>query len=103
MWGFSEAVPRCATKRFVRGRQGPFKVAEVRQNGRYYILENDQKVHFEKLKLHWINPAAWIVLVDGEVHFNNDDIETETDEEMNTLSEGAVPFAEGGELSVASE
>ena len=40
VWVFSKAVSRRGTRKLVRGLRGPFKVAEVRQKGRYYVLEN---------------------------------------------------------------
>ena len=66
------------------------------------MLENSQKAHFEKLKLHWNSPTDWLVLDDGEVHFILDD-ETGSEEETVALSEGAKPYAKEEELSVASE
>ena len=38
--------------KLARGGRGPFTIAEVRQNDRWYILDNNQKVHFEHLKMH---------------------------------------------------
>ena len=93
VWVVSKAVPTRATKKVVRGWRGPLKISEVRQKGRYYVLENGQKAHFEKLKLHWNSPTDWIVLDDSEVHFILDD-ETGSEEETVALSEGANPYAE---------
>ena len=66
------------------------------------MLENCQKAHFEKLKLHWNSPTDWIVLDDSEVQILLDD-ETEAEAETIALSEGAKPYVGKEELSIASE
>ena len=44
-------------------------IMEVRRNGRWYILDKDQKVHFKRLKMHVFDPTDWILMENGEVGF----------------------------------
>ena len=55
--------------KLARGWRRTFTIVEVRQNGRWYILDNDQKVHFEHLKKQVFDPTDWTVLENGEVGF----------------------------------
>ena len=66
---FANAHSREMISKLARRWRGPFTIVEVRQNGRWYILDNDQKVHFERLKMHVFDPTDWILLENGEVGF----------------------------------
>ena len=62
---------------------------EVRQNGRWDILDKNQKVHFQRLKLHVFQPTDWILLENGEVGF----VLPEDAENPN----GEIPLFDGAE------
>ena len=55
------------------------------------MLENGQKAHLEKFRLHWNSTTDWIVLNYGEVDFTFDD-ETEKEEQTAALYEGTTGF-----------
>ena len=40
----------------MRAWRGPHKVVQVFQDGRVYVLDTGQKVHFERLKQHHSGP-----------------------------------------------
>ena len=57
VWVFCHIIPRGGTRMLTRAWRGPHKATDVLQDGRLYILDTGQKVHFERLKKHV--PAPW--------------------------------------------
>ena len=55
--GFCHIIPKGGTRKLLRAWRGPHKVTDVLQDGRLYVLDTGQKVHFERLKKHV--PAPW--------------------------------------------
>ena len=50
-------ITKSGTRKLFRVWRGPHKVTDVLQDGRLYVLDAGQKVHFERLKKHV--PAPW--------------------------------------------
>ena len=50
---FCKIIPAGGTAKLLRGWRGPFRVTEVRQEGRYYHLSNGNKAHYEIPKPHF--------------------------------------------------
>ena len=46
----------------MREWRGTHKIARVLQEGRVYILDSGQKVHFERLKPHNSGPTEWATI-----------------------------------------
>ena len=57
VWVFCHISPKGGTRKLLRAWRGPNKVTDVLQDGRLYVLDTGQKVHFERLKKHV--PAPW--------------------------------------------
>ena len=57
VWVFCHIIPKGGTRKLLRAWRGPHKVTDVLQDGRIYVLDTGQKVHFERLKKHV--PAPW--------------------------------------------
>ena len=57
VWVFCHIIPKGGTRKLLRAWRGPHKVTDVLQDGRLYVLDTGQKVHFERLKKH--APAPW--------------------------------------------
>ena len=57
MWVFCHIIPKGGTRKLIRAWRGPHKVTDVLQDGRLYVLDTGQKVHYERLKRHV--PAPW--------------------------------------------
>ena len=57
VWVFCHIIPKGGTRKLLRAWRGPHKVTDVLQDGRFYVLDTAQKVHFERLKKHV--PAPW--------------------------------------------
>ena len=57
VWVFCHIIPKGGTRKLLRAWRGPHKVTDVLQDGRQYVLDTGQKVHFEQLKKHL--PAPW--------------------------------------------
>ena len=57
VWVFCHIIPKGGTRKLLRAWRGPHKVTNVLQDGRLYVLDTGQKVHFERLKKHV--PAPW--------------------------------------------
>ena len=57
VWVFCHIIPKGGTRKLLRDWRGPHKVTDVLQDGRLYVLDTGQKVHFERLKKHV--PAPW--------------------------------------------
>ena len=56
VWVFCRHVPQKGSPKLMRAWRGPNKVVQVFQDGRVYVLDTGQKVHFERLKLHHSGP-----------------------------------------------
>ena len=102
VWVFTNSMPKKGSPKLNRGWRGPFAVVEVHQNGRVYTLENGQKVHFERLKMHMHDPTDWVILEDGEIAFILNE-EAEEPEEEIPVTEDAESYAEEEPLKPASE
>ena len=57
VWVFCHIIPKGGTRKLIRAWRGPHKVTNVLQDGRLYVLDTGQKVHYERLKKHV--PAPW--------------------------------------------
>ena len=59
-FGFSAMLsPKEGTRKLLRGWRGPYKITDVLQDGRVYVLDTGQKVHYERLKPHKPSPWEW--------------------------------------------
>ena len=69
VWVFCRYIPQKGSPKLMRAWRGPHKVARVLQEGRVYILDTGQKVHFERLKPHSGGPTEWAAVPahNGEV------------------------------------
>ena len=56
VWVFCRYVPQKGSPKLMRAWRGPHKVVQVFQDGRVYMLDTGQKVHFERLKPHHSGP-----------------------------------------------
>ena len=56
VWVFCRYVPQKGSPKVMRAWRGPHKVVQVFQEGRVYVLDTGQKVHFERLKPHHSGP-----------------------------------------------
>ena len=56
VWVFCRYVPQKGSPKLMRAWRGPHKVVQVFQDGRVYVLDTGQKVHFERLKPHHSGP-----------------------------------------------
>ena len=56
VWVFCRYVPQKGSPKLMRAWRGPHKVVQVFQEGRVYVLDTGQKVHFERLKPHHSGP-----------------------------------------------
>ena len=59
VWVFCHVIPKGGTSKLLRGWRGPYKVTSVLQDGRVYVLDTGQKVHYERLKRHVSAPWEW--------------------------------------------
>ena len=59
VWVFCHIIPKGGTRKLLRAWRGPHKVTDVLQDGRLYVLDTGQKVHFERLKKHVPAPWEW--------------------------------------------
>ena len=50
-------VPQKGSPKLLKAWRGPHKIAHVLQEGRVYVLDTGQKVHFERLKPHFGGPT----------------------------------------------
>ena len=50
VWVFCRYVPQKGSPKLMRAWRGPHKVVQVFQDGRVYVLDTSQKVHFERPK-----------------------------------------------------
>ena len=47
VWVFCHIIPKGGTRKLMRAWRGPHKVTDVLQDGRLYVLDTGQKVHYE--------------------------------------------------------
>ena len=52
-------INKGGARKLNRAQRGPHKVTDVLQDGRLYVLDTGQKVHFERLKRHVHAPWDW--------------------------------------------
>ena len=52
VWVFCHIMPKGGDRKLLRAWCGPRKVTDVSQDGRLYVLDTGQIVHFERLKKH---------------------------------------------------
>ena len=60
VWVFSRYVPQKGSPKLMRAWRGPHSVVHTLQDGRVYILDTGQKVHFERLKPHNSGPLDFV-------------------------------------------
>ena len=65
VWVFCRYVPQKGSPKLMRAWRGPHKVVHVLQDGRVYILDSGQNVHFEQLKPHHGGPTEFVALPSG--------------------------------------
>ena len=65
VWVFCRYVPQKGSPKLMRAWRGPHKIVHVLQDGRVYILDSGQKVHFERLKSHHGGPTEFVALPSG--------------------------------------
>ena len=58
-WVFCRYVPQKGTSKLMRAWRGPHRIVHTLQNGRVYILDTGQKIHFERLKPHNSGPLEF--------------------------------------------
>ena len=56
VWVFCRYVPQKGSPKLMRAWRGPHRVVHTLQDGRVYILDTGQKVHFEHLSLIIVAP-----------------------------------------------
>ena len=59
VWVFCRYVPQKGSPKLMRAWRGPHHVVHTLQDGRVYILDTGQKVHFERLKPHNSGPLEF--------------------------------------------
>ena len=60
VWVFCRYVPQKCSPKLMRHWRGPRRVVHTLQDGRVYILDTGQKVHFERLKPHNSGPLEFV-------------------------------------------
>ena len=60
VWVFCHIILKGGTRKLLRAWRGPHKVTDVLQDGRLYVVDTGQKVHFERLKKHVPPPWDWV-------------------------------------------
>ena len=60
VWVFCRHVPEKGSPKVMRAWRGPHRVVHTLQDGRVYILDTGQKVHFERLKPHNSDPLEFV-------------------------------------------
>ena len=56
VWVYCRKVSQKGSPKLMRAWRGPHKVVQVFQDGRVYVLDTGQKVHFERLEPHQRGP-----------------------------------------------
>ena len=91
VWVFCQVLPKGGTNKLLKEWRGPYRISEVFQEGRFYVLSSGQKVHFEQLTRHVNNPSEWKANVEEHeidiiVDLYPDDINEEIDSDIDELS-----------------
>ena len=60
VWVFCRYVPQKGSPKLMRAWRGPHPVVHILQDGRVYILDTGQMVHFERLKPHNSGPLEFV-------------------------------------------
>ena len=60
VWVVCLYVPQKGSPKLMRGWRDPYRVVQVLDDGRVYIINTGRKVHFERPKLHQSGPT-WIL------------------------------------------
>ena len=64
-WVFCRYLPQKGSPKLMRAWRGPHKVVHVFQDGRVYVLDTGQKVHFERLEPHQSGPLEFATATCG--------------------------------------
>ena len=62
VWVFCRYVPQKGSPKLMRAGRGPHRIFHTLQDGRVYILDTGQKVHFERLKPHYNGPLEFAAI-----------------------------------------
>ena len=103
VWVFCRNVPQKGSPKLMRAWRGPHQVVHTLQDGRMYILDTGQKVHFERLKPHNSSPTDYAaspldtgeraVIMDPEPELSiepiNDDLSKPSYKSEQSLSEAS--------------
>ena len=65
VWVSCHYVPQKGSAKLMKAWRGPHNVVHVLQDGRVYILDSGQKVHFERLKPHHSGSTEFVALPRG--------------------------------------
>ena len=65
VWVLCRYVPQKGSPKLINAWRGPHNVVHVLLDGRVYILDSGQKVHFERLKSHHGGPTEFVALPAG--------------------------------------
>ena len=76
---FCRAVPAGGTLKLLALWRGPYRVTEVHQGGRWYVLSNGHKAHFENLIPYRSSPDQWAVTY-GSDGMHNIIVDTDRDQ-----------------------
>ena len=65
VWVFCRYVPQKGSPKLIKAWRAPHKVVHVLQEGRVYILDSGQKVHFKWQQPHHDGPSDFVALHAG--------------------------------------
>ena len=109
VWVFCRYIPQKGSPKLMRAWRGPHKVARVLQEGRVYILDTGQKVHFEQLKPHHGGPTEWAaipahngevaIIMDPDPEQSHEDIRDDASQPSYRAEE---PLSEASNVSLPS-
>ena len=109
VWVFCRYIPQKGSPKLMRAWRGPHKVARVLQEGRVYILDTGQKVHFERLKPHYGGPTEWAaipahngevaIIMDPDPEQSHEDIRDDASQPSYRAEE---PLSEASNVSLPS-
>ena len=58
VWVFCHIIPKSGTRGLIRAWRGRHKITDVLQDGRLFVLDTGQKIHYERLKKHVPDPGT---------------------------------------------
>ena len=109
VWVFCRYIPQKGSPKLMRAWRGPHKVARVLQEGRVYILDTGQKVHFERLKPHHGGATEWAaipahngevaIIMDPDPEQSHEDIRDDASQPSYRAEE---PLSEASNVSLPS-